>query len=371
MTVSREDRILRVALGLALSEFPRWASAVEKAFPCLKEAFSADPFELRALGLDEPRMAALLDPGLADRAEKEFDTLTKNGYSLLTFADDDYPVALREIFDPPSALYCAGRPEALRGPAVAVVGARNPSAYGKSVAERLSEDLARRGLVIVSGMARGIDTLAHTGALRGGRTVAVLGSGLGQIYPPENRRLFDRIVAEGGTVVTELPLGGEPLGFHFPLRNRIISGLSLGLVVVEATRKSGSLISAALALEQGREVLAVPGPVTSELSGGTNGLIRVGARLVESWEDVVEELPGPIRDAIRARRPDETPPLLPSLTAAEEAVLEGLAPDLATSVDEAAERTGLAVPELLAALLGLEIKGLAVQGPGKTYRRKW
>jgi len=371
VAVTREDRIRRVALGLALSEYPRWAAAVEKAFPCLEKAFTADLHDLAALGLDPPRAAALLDPALPARAEKEFDTLTKNGYSLLTFADDDYPVALREIFDPPAALYCAGRPEALRGPAVAVVGARNPSAYGKSVAERLSEDLARRGLVIVSGMARGIDTSAHTGALRGGRTVAVLGSGLGTIYPPENRRLFDRIVAEGGAVVTEFPLGGEPLGFHFPLRNRIISGLSLGLVVVEAARRSGSLISAAMALEQGREVMAVPGPVTSELSGGANGLIRIGARLVESWEDVVDELPGPIRDAIRVRSPDEPPPLLPSLTAAEEAVLDGLTPDRAAGVDETAERTGLAVPELLAALLGLEIKGLAVQGPGKTYRRRW
>ncbi|MCX6559662.1 MAG: DNA-processing protein DprA [Candidatus Aminicenantes bacterium] len=370
MAVTDQDRILLVALGLALAEFPRWRSAVEKAFPRLEEAFLAPAPELRAIGLDEARTAALLDPDLIGRAQKEFDTLTRNGYSLLTFGDDDYPVALREIYDPPSALYCAGHAEALRGPAVAVVGARHPSAYGKSMAERLAEDLARRGLVVVSGMARGIDTLAHTGALRGGRTVAVLGSGLGQIYPPENRRLFERIIEGGGAVVTEFPLGGEPLGFHFPLRNRIISGLSLGLVVVEATRKSGSLISAAMALEQGREVMAVPGPATSELSGGTNGLIRIGARLVESWRDVAEELPGPVRDFVFARSPDE-PPLLPSLTAAEEAVLAGLGPDRETTVDETAERTGMTIPELLAALLGLEIKGLAVQGPGKTYRRKW
>ncbi len=364
MPVTTEDRIRRVALALALGEYPRWIKAVEKAFPCLEEAFAAPPQAMTAIGLDEERTARLLDPGLYGEAEKEFDTLTKKGYSLLTFADDGYPVALREIYDPPSALYCAGHAEALRGPAVAIVGSRNPSAYGRSVAERLAEDLARRGLVVVSGMARGIDTLAHTGALRGGRTVAVLGSGLGQIYPPENRRLFDRIVEGGGAVVTELPLAGEPLGFHFPLRNRIISGLSLGLVVVEATRKSGSLISAAMALEQGREVLAVPGPVTSALSGGTNGLIRIGARLVESWEDVAEELPGPVREMVFARRPDEPPPLLPSLTTAEAAVLEALAPDRETGVDEAAERTGLIVPELLAVLLGLEIKGLAATRPG-------
>jgi DNA processing protein len=369
VTDTRPDALRFIALSLALSECPRLVKAVRERFASPAEAFASSPAELRSLGFDEDRIREFFSEDLRGRAEKEFDRLAKNGYSLLTFEDVDYPVELREIFDPPFVLYCAGRTEALRGPAVAIVGARRPSPYGRAVAGRLAEDLSSRGLIIVSGMARGIDAFAHEGALKGGRTVAVLGSGLGRIYPPENRRLFDRIIGGGGTVVTEYPLDGEPLGFHFPQRNRIISGLSLGLIVIEATRRSGSLISAMLALEQGREVMAVPGNVTSALSGGTNGLIKIGAKLVESWEDAAEELPSPVREVVLARREGETRPL-PLLTDEEAAVLALLKPDEAATVDELLESCGRPVPEILVSLLNLEIKGFVVPGPGRSYMRR-
>jgi len=298
----------------------------------------------------------------------ELEKLEKKAYSTLTFEDAEYPPLLREIYDPPLVLYVSGRTEALAGPAVSIVGARRPTAYGRAVAHRLAADLASRGLVVVSGFARGIDSCAHTGALESdGRTVAVLGSGLDDIYPPENRPLAAR-VRERGAVVTELPLDAPPLGFHFPLRNRIIAGLGTGLVVVEATRHSGSLITARLALEENREVMAVPGNVTSGLSEGTNGLIRSGARLVGNWEDVAEGLPSPLRDEILARRAEEEP--APALSEAEAVVLGAVPADAEIHVDELAARTDLSVSELLGTLLGLELKGRIVQNPGKNFQRR-
>jgi DNA processing protein len=336
-------------------------------YPTPADAFASPRIELRALGFDEDLADRFHSPGLRDRAQKEFDRLGKNGYSLLTFADVEYPVSLKEVFDPPYVLYCAGRTEALQGPAIAIVGTRRPSPYGRAVAERLAEDLAARGLTVVSGMARGIDAIAHEGALKGGRTIAVLGSGLLQIYPPENRRLAARI-AEGGAVVTEFPPDAEPIGFHFPLRNRVISGLALGVVVIEAAEKSGSLITAALALEQNREVMAVPGNVTSALSRGAHGLIKKGAALIEDWEDVAEALPSPVREAVLAEKAGETRPL-PFVSDEEAAVLGRLAPDEAVSVDELTERCGRTVPEMLALLLSLEIKGAVKAAPGQRYLR--
>ncbi|MDH5468891.1 MAG: DNA-processing protein DprA, partial [Candidatus Aminicenantes bacterium] len=238
-----------IALNLALADDLKAAKKVVDHFPRLADAFTAGVDDFTVLGIDRERAERLASPKLLDQAQREIEKLAKKKYSILTQEDGSYPEYLREIFDPPFVLYCAGRVEALKGPAVSIVGARKPSAYGRAVAERLARDLASRGLVVVSGLARGIDSIAHWGALKGGRTVAVLGSGLDIIYPRENRSLFEKII-EQGAVVSELPLQSPPLGFHFPLRNRIISGLSLALVVVEATRKSGSLISARLALEQ-------------------------------------------------------------------------------------------------------------------------
>jgi DNA processing protein len=276
---------------------------------------------------------------------------------------------LREIFDPPFVLYCEGDAETLRDPAVAVVGARRPTPYGRAVAEKLAGDLAARGCIIASGLAAGIDACAHRGALRKGRTVAVLGSGLDRPYPRENRGLHREIAARGA-VLSEFPLGTPPLAENFPVRNRIISGLALGLVVVEAARKSGSLITAKLALSQDREVMAVPGNVTSPLSEGPNGLIRDGARPVASWEDVAEGLPSPWREELLARRDAKEENSGASLSPDERRLLDGLPVDAALPIDDLAERTGLSVPVLLALLLGLELKGAVVQRPGKEFQRR-
>ena len=290
------------------------------------------------------------------------------GYSLLTFEDGEYPACLREIGDPPCVLYYAGCAEVLQGPAVAIVGTRRPSPYGRAVAERLAEDLASRGVVVVSGLAVGIDSSAHWGALKGGQTVAVLGSGLESLYPKENRKLMEKIT-ERGAVVSEFPLGTEPFAGNFPRRNRIISGLAQAVVVVEAAEKSGSLITSGFALDQGRDVMAVPGNVTSDVSRGTNRLIKEGAKLIEDWEDIAEELPSPLCEKLLAQKEGETQPL-PLLNDEEAAVYKLLKTDEFIHIDELLERSSLSVSELLVLLLNLEIKGLITQSPGKCYQRR-
>jgi len=304
-----------------------------------------------------------------DRAGEELEIIRRKAYTLLTFEDPGYPEALKEIYDPPFVLYCAGRTEALIQPAVAVVGSRKPTAYGRRMAEKLGDDLGSRGCVIVSGMALGIDSCAHSGALRSGRTVAVLGSGLDVCYPRENRGLCERIAARGA-VLSEFPLGTAPLSHHFPIRNRIISGLSLALVVVEAAARSGSLISARFALDQGRDVLAVPGSALSELSRGTNGLLKAGAGLVESWVEVAEALPSPWRENLLAEKEKKEENRRDSLDREESRLVDELSPESPVHIDDLAEKTGHSIARLLALLLGLELKGWVVQYPGKYFLRR-
>jgi DNA processing protein len=362
-----DNRIGWVCINRVLGANLRAVSRLEEEFPDAESVFRASPERLRALGLTRKEADKILAPEARDSARREIERLAGNGIRILTRRDEDYPRLLREIFDPPAVLYCAGDPAALNGPAVAMVGARKPTAYGRAVAERLAEDLAARGLTVVSGLARGIDSVAHWGALKGGRTVAVLGSGLDRIYPPENARLYKRII-EQGAVVSELPPDSPPLGFHFPLRNRIVSGLSLALLVVEAARRSGSLISARLALEQNREVMAVPGNITSGLSEGANWLIKSGAKPVSGWEDVVEELPLEVRSGLNA---EETPAPRPvRLDNREKRVLDLLEPASERHIDEIVEAGGMAVSEALSILLSLELKGLVEQRPGKIFLRK-
>ncbi|MCX6564947.1 MAG: DNA-processing protein DprA [Candidatus Aminicenantes bacterium] len=362
------SKIAFLALNLALWDRLASIKKVLARFPDPAEAFHVTAGEWAALGLGFSAAERLSSPGLLDRADKEFDSSKEKGYSLLTLGDVEYPSLLREIFDPPCVLYCIGRTDILERPAVALVGSRRPTPYGRGVAEHLARDLAERGIVMVSGLAVGIDAAGHEGALSGGQTVAVMGSGLDVPYPRTNRKLFDRIAAEGA-VISEFPLGTDPLATNFPRRNRIISGLSRALIVVEAAEKSGSLISAGFALEQGREVLAVPGNVTSEVSRGTNGLIKAGAKLVENWMDVAEELPSPFREALLAQQPGETAPL-PLLSDAEAAVWGLLSPDVPAHVDELLERTEFSISELLTILLELEIKGVAAEVSGKRYLRR-
>jgi len=360
--------IYHVALNLVLAEQPSRIKKVFERFTNLPDAFRSPQEELLSIGLDEDEAGELSSPEIFDRAQKEIDRGRKKGYSLLTLEDVEYPAYLREIFDPPGVLYCAGDLEALQGPAVAIVGTRRPSPYGRAVAEKLAEDLASRGVVIVSGLALGIDSIAHWGALKGGRTVAVLGSGLDNIYPRQNRKLFQKI-AENGAVVSEFPLDAPPFAAHFPRRNRIISGLVQAVIVVEAAAKSGSLITARMALEQNREVMAVPGNVTSDMSKGTNGLIKTGAKLVEGWEDVAEELPSPLREKLLGQRTGETQPL-PLMTEQEAEIYRLLKTDELTHIDELLDTITCSVSELLALLLNLEIKGLILQSPGKYFQRR-
>ena len=363
-----DRRVFWIALNLVLAERPDIFRKVIQEFHSVAEAFKADPGELRRLGVDEEDARRMTSSLALDQARKEVEFVEKKKYAVLILGDEDYPEYLREIFDPPFVLYCAGRADVLSEPAVAIVGARHHTPYGRAVAEKLAFDLASRGLVVVSGMARGIDSVAHWGALKGGKTIAVLGSGFGQIYPKENKLLFERI-AEKGAVVSEYPLGSPPLAYHFPLRNRIISGLALGTVVVEASQRSGSLISAGFALEQNREVMAVPGNVTSELSRGSNWLIQSGAKLVRDWEDVADALPSPFREKLLSQKERE-PELRPNLTPEETRIFDCLKIDSLTHIDELVDETGFSVSELLARLLEWELAGWITQHPGKCFQRR-
>jgi len=363
-----ERRLSWLALNLALWDNLKLMQKVLAAFSSPPEALRAARSELFSLGFDAGRAEKMGSPAVMKQAHKEFDRLEKKGYALVTFRDTEYPADLKEIFDPPCVLYLRGRAEVLQGPAVAIVGARKPSPYGRAVAERLAEDLSSRGLVVVSGLAVGIDSAAHWGALKGGRTVAVLGSGLDNLYPGVNRKLADTI-AESGAVLSEFPLDTEPFAQHFPRRNRIISGLVRAVIVIEAAERSGSLITAGFALDQGREVMAVPGNVTSEVSRGTNGLIKKGAKLVESWEDVADELDSPLRETLLSQKEGDTRPL-PLMTEGEAMVYQWLKPDELTHIDELVERGSLSASELLALLLSLEIKGLVRPSPGMNYQRR-
>ena len=357
-----------VALNLVLAENLKLAKKIVHRFPCIADVFRARGKDLIALGFEEDTAQAINSPKILDRASREIERVVRKGYSILSIEDKQYPEYLRETFDPPLVLYCAGKVETLKEPAVSIVGARKPTPYGRAVAEKLAEDLAVRGMVVVSGMARGIDSIAHWGALKGGKTIAVLGSGLENIYPREYRMLFEKII-ETGAVVTEFPPKSPPLGHHFPLRNRIISGLSLALLVVEATRRSGSLISARLALEQNREVMAVPGNTTSELSQGTNWLIKTGAKLVETWEDVAEELPSPIKEKLLSTKAEEKEKSV-SMTLQERKIFDLIKADSLIHIDEFVERSEFSVSEILSILLNLELKGLVFQRPGKYFQRK-
>ncbi len=363
-----DRRLPCVALNCALAECPHLLKRLVERYHPLDLAFEADAADLRRLGLDEKSAAAIASSRALDLAAEELRLAAKKNYSVLIAEDEEYPEYLREIFEPPLVLYCAGRVEVLNGAAVAIVGARNPTPYGSAVAEKLAFDLASRGVVIVSGLARGIDSIAHWGAIKGGRTVAVLGSGLENMYPRENLPLFEKIM-DRGAVVTEYPLSAPPLGHHFPLRNRIISGMALATVVVEAAGRSGSLITANFALEQNRGVLAVPGNVTSELSRGTNWLIQNGAGLVRDWTDVARDLPSPLGESLLSQN-GESEDSKPKLSPEDDRILGCLKTDSLVHIDEIVEQTGRSVSELLARLLGWELEGWIVQRPGKFFQRR-
>ena len=319
-------------------------------------------------GLGEQTVRNILNFKGEDAVKREIEALDRLKIHLLTLRDPHYPPLLAEIHDPPPFLYYQGRASEQDRRVMAVVGSRNGSPYGIKVTERLAYGLAQQGLAIASGLARGIDTAAHEGALQAkGRTVAVLGSGLDVIYPPENKKLAERIM-ESGMICSEFPPGTLPERQNFPVRNRIISGMSLGVVIVEAGMRSGSLITARLALEQGREVFAVPGSIESFKSSGTHHLIKQGAKLVEHAQDILDEIPG--TSSGRSATPTDpeffTP--LPPFTPEQERIWKALS-DGPVQVDPLARQTGLGMGILLSQLLEMEIKGWIRQLPGKFFEK--
>ena len=314
------------------------------------------------------------------KVEKELECADRTGVSIVTSQDPLYPSQLLSTYDYPAFLYVKGHLKE-DDVNVAVVGSRTASTYGKFTTERLCRELVLRGITVISGLARGIDSAAHRGALSGkGRTIAVLGCGLDVVYPPENEKLFTEISLQGA-LISEFPFGTPPNAPNFPARNRIISGISLGVVVVEASEKSGSLITARIALEQGREVFAVPGSIDSSGSRGTNKLIKQGAKLIENVEDILEEIlpqvtraPKVVKPDQRQKQPDDQQKILTSspdlvLKETEKTVWQVLS-QKPVHIDQIITSTGLTAHEVLVILLNLELQGLIEQKPGKTYMRK-
>jgi DNA processing protein len=372
-----------IALNMTPGVGPRAAARLLERFGSAEAVFAALRSELERLRL---RPEALESIVLRDRhaeAERELERVRTLGADVLVLDDGTYPALLREIADPPITLYVRGQWEAcLDAPCVAIVGSRRCSTYGQNVALMLARDLAARGVTIVSGLARGIDAAAHRGALEaGGRTVGVLGTGVDEVYPRDHKKLAEEILARGGALVSQFPLGTPPIPENFPYRNRIISGLSLGVLLVEAAENSGSLITARLAMEQSREVFAVPGNITSRNSFGTNYLIKgAGAKLVQQWQDVAMELPPEIAARLLPPEPSkkkagdgaaERQATLPAdLSEGERAVFGLLSADEPVHIDALAGASQLAVSDLTGVLLGLEMRELIRQLPGKCFVRK-
>jgi DNA processing protein len=373
-----------IALNMTPGVGPRAAARLLERFGSAEAVFAALRSELERLRL---RPEALESIVLRDRhaeAERELERVRALGADVLVLDDGTYPALLREIADPPITLYVRGQWEAcLDAPCVAIVGSRRCSTYGQNVALMLARDLATRGVTIVSGLARGIDAAAHRGALdAGGRTVGVLGTGIDEVYPRDHKKLAEEILARGGALVSQFPLGTPPIPENFPYRNRIISGLSLGVLLVEAAENSGSLITARLAMEQSREVFAVPGNITSRNSFGTNYLIKgAGAKLVQQWQDVAMELPPEIaarllppepskKKRAGAATPERQATLPPDLSDGERTIFGLLSADEPVHIDALVGASNLAVSDLTGVLLGLEMRELIRQLPGKCFVRK-
>ena len=347
--------------GLGCISFKKLASH----FADPTQSLSATAAELSAIeGIDRKAVDGLLAFTQWDEVEQEVQRAEEAGVKIIPFGSAVYPARLRSIADPPPCLYVKGEIRREDDKAVAVIGTRSASHYGRRVARDLCRGLASLGFTVISGMARGIDGVAHDEALNaGGRTIAVLGSGVDRAYPPEHRKLYHRI-SENGAVISELPLGAPPLAFNFPARNRLISGLSAGVVVVEATEKSGSLITAAIALEQGREVFAVPGEVGSSRSRGGHRLIRQGAKLVENVDDILEEIAPQL--VARDRQPAALR-ILPVDAQPETHKIFDLLQERSLHIDEVIEASGFSASRVSQILLELELQGFLKQLPGNRY----
>ena len=335
-------------------------SQLEQRFGDMERAWQASAAELREAGLDKRTVQAIMARRPKISLDAEMERLERYKVTVLTWKDKAYPSRLKEIYDLPPVLYVRGGFAAQDEWSLAVVGTRRPTYYGREVTEQIAGDLARNGVTIVSGLARGIDATAHRAALdAGGRTIAVFGCGLDVVYPSEHAKLAREII-QRGALVSEFPLGTRPKAENFPRRNRIMSGLSLGVLVVEAGQGSGALITAGLALEQNREVFAVPGSVLSHQSGGTNRLIQEGAKLVLGCYDILEEF-----NLTMAAQQLEMKEILPA-TDTESVLLSCLSPE-PTHIDEVGRKCGLPISLVSSTLAMMELKGAVKQVGGMNY----
>jgi DNA processing protein len=374
-----EDRLAWLALALTPALGPKRIvdAMLQVGTPSL--VFTLGLTELEGLRFPAQSAQFIFDGKARRAAEVEWGKVAAQGATIVSYGCGEYPERLKEIYDPPPVLWVKGDAKLLSRPAIAVVGTRHPTPYGTGMAEMLSRDLAARRLLIVSGMARGIDSCAHKGALLARRaTVAVWGTGVDVVYPKENKRLAEEILETGGAIVSELPLGTFPAPQNFPRRNRILSGMSVAVLVVEAGENSGTRVTARCAAEQNRDLYAVPGNVTSKGSWTPNTLIKQGAKLVATWEDVWEDLPSQVRIELEAEAPPEsksetTASLLPDpvLRPQEAMVLEVLRTDESLQIDEILGllETQLTSSEVFTALFELEMAGRVRGLPGKQYVR--
>jgi DNA processing protein len=361
-----------LALALTPGLGARMAGKLLREMGSPQQIFNASLTELEGHHLPAAVAQAIHSHRPLSDAATELAAAQAAGCKLLTWDEPEYPTRLREIYDPPPLLYALGNIELLNKHLISIVGSRRPTPYGNQMAERLGRDLADRGIVVTSGMARGIDSCAHKGALSsaGGATIGILGSGIDVVYPKENKKIFADMQTRGA-IISEFPMGTFPAPQNFPIRNRIIAGIALGVVVVEGAQYSGSLITARLAMEFGREVFGVPGNATQPTSFGPNQLIKQGAKLVTSWEDVIEELPTPVRAEllpVESASAEQRRALLDETFVPAERTLYGLLNvDEARHIDEIMEVSGLTSSEVLATLFDLELKGVVRQLPGKQF----
>jgi DNA processing protein len=370
-----------LALLLTPGLGPTKARRLVEFFGGIEAVFRASLTELEATGIQAVSAQSLGTGRSLELAQEEMVRAAAAGAAVVTQDDPAYPAQLKQIYDPPIALYVRGDVGTLALPGIAVVGTRHPTPYGLGMAERLACDLAARGLVIFSGLARGVDAAAHRGAIGAkGKTVAVFGTGVDVTYPKENGRLVDQFLALGGAVITEFPMATFAAPQNFPIRNRIISGISIGVLVVEAAEYSGTRITSRCALEQNREVFAVPGNVTNKNSWGPNTLIKQGAKLVATWEDVWEELAAAVRLRLEPASGAESSAgqtaslfMESDLPPHEKKIYVLLRADEATQIDEIVERLEpeLSSSEIFAALFELELAGKVRQLPGKNFVRSF
>ncbi len=401
--ISKEEELYWIALKLVPGLGTRVSNKLLERFRTPQAIFRASRTELEAAGVSGAVAQSIASGSTFDDAATQQEKMLREGATAITLGDSRYPEALRAIYDPPILLFARGRVELLQTTALSIVGTRRPTAYGLAAAERLASDLANTGLTIVSGMARGIDSAAHKGALAvGGATIAVFGSGVDVIYPSENRKLAAEIATKG-LIVSEFPMGSTAFPQNFPIRNRIISGLSVGVLIVEGAQYSGSTITAKLAAEQGREVFAVPGNITSKLSWAPNLMIKQGARLVQDFNDVLSEIPAESRRHLKGMGQDAAAGMAqeaaagangsatdggvpaslfngrgaeatkaPEMVLVARRTLELLKVDEPQQLDNLLEKMeDTTSSEVVAALFELEMQGLVKQLPGKNFVKVW